>query len=166
MKQSAGILLFKVTKDGCRVLLAHPGGPIWGHKDSWTIPKGELDEAEDHLAAAFREFEEEVGITPPVGELIDLGTIKSGSKTNFIWAVEGMMDVSKFSSNTFTMEWPLRSGIIAEFPENDRAAWFDLATAKKKLFNGQVGFIDRLADHLHETTDQSDQPDSPQLTLL
>jgi predicted NUDIX family NTP pyrophosphohydrolase len=120
MKPSAGILVFKPNKDndGYLVLLAHPGGPLWGHKHKWTLPKGVLDENEDHLVAAYREFEEEIGMLPPSGKLIDLGSIKDGAKTNFIWAIEGDIDLENFSCNTFTMEWPLHSGIMGEFPEN------------------------------------------------
>jgi predicted NUDIX family NTP pyrophosphohydrolase len=153
MKPSAGILVFKPNKDndGYLVLLAHPGGPLWGHKHKWTLPKGVLDENEDHLVAAYREFEEEIGMLPPRGKLIDLGSIKDGAKTNFIWAIEGDIDLENFSCNTFTMEWPLHSGIMGEFPENDRAEWFTMEAARQKLFTGQVGFIDRLAEQLGVT---------------
>jgi predicted NUDIX family NTP pyrophosphohydrolase len=151
MKQSAGILVYKRHKHDILVLLAHPAGPIWGHKDSWTIPKGELDEDEDHITAAKREFLEEVGLPTPEGELIDLGIHKASGKTNFIWAVKGDIDVSKFSCNSFTMEWPPRSGQLQEFLENDKVAWFPLAKAKNKLFANQAIFIDRLADHLGAT---------------
>jgi predicted NUDIX family NTP pyrophosphohydrolase len=153
MSQSAGIIVCKPSDDGYLVLLAHPAGPLWGHKDKWSIPKGRLESGEDHRTAAFREFEEEIGMPPPNGALIDLGSIKSGSITNFVWAVEGDIDLDKFSCNTFTMEWPPNSGVQAEFPENDRAAWFDLDTAKTKLYIGQIGFIDRLAAHLHTEDD-------------
>ena len=163
MKEAAGILVFRRQATGVKVLLVHPGGPLWGHKDSWSIPKGELDEGEEHLIAARREFEEEVGVTVPAGELLDLGSVKqSNGKVNFIWAVEGDVDLAKFHCNTFTMEWPPKSGIMAEFPENDRAGWFDLATANRKLFKHQLTFIDRLAEHLHV-----DVPtDSEQQSLL
>jgi predicted NUDIX family NTP pyrophosphohydrolase len=148
MVQTAGILLFKADSAGYQVLLVHPGGPLWGHKDIWELPKGLVDAGEDVQAAAYREFEEEVGMTPPPGPLIDLGSIKSGNKLNFIWALEGDVNLQQFHSNLFTMEWPPHSGVVAEFPETDRAAWFDFATAKQKLFKSQVGFIDRLAAHL------------------
>ncbi|MDB5185243.1 MAG: mismatch repair protein MutT [Candidatus Saccharibacteria bacterium] len=148
-KQAAGILVFRVVDAVTEVLLVHLGGPIWGHQDWWSIPKGELEPSEDHLAAAYREFEEEVGMPPPAGELIELGeVVQPGGKRNFIWAVEGTLDLADFSCNTFTMEWPPRSGVIAEFPENDRAEWFDLDSARRKLFPHQVAFIDRLAAHL------------------
>ena len=155
MKISAGILVYKHVGESVEVLLAHPAGPIWGHKDFWTIPKGELDEDEDHISAAKREFLEEVGVPVPAGELIDLATSKGSSgKINFIWAVEGEIDVTKFSCNTFTIEWPPKSGIIEEHLENDRAEWFPLATAQAKIFKNQAIFIDRLANHLGVVTAQ------------
>ena len=148
-KYSAGILLFKRQDDRVKVLLVHPAGPLWAHKDKWLLPKGEVDERdEDHLAAAKREFLEETGSPVPEGELIDLGEAKGGSKTNHIWTVEGEFDTETFTCNTFTMEWPPKSGNIQEFPECDRAEWFDLPTAKEKLFKSQNVFIDRLAEHL------------------
>ncbi len=148
MKQSAGILVFRHESGSVEVLLVHPAGPIWGHKDFWSIPKGELDNDEDHLAAAEREFLEEVGLEVPKGVLIDLGSAKATNKTNFIWAVEGEIDVTRFQCNDFTMEWPPKSGQMQQFPENDKAAWFRLEAAKTKLFQNQTVFIDRLADHL------------------
>ncbi len=160
-KQSAGILVFRRTKDDVEVLLVHPAGPIWGKRDVWSIPKGELDEDEDHLTAAFREFEEEVGMKLQRDNLVDLGSSRQSSgKTNFIWALEANPDLMQFHCETFTMEWPPKSGNLQEFPENDRADWFDLATAKQKLFKAQIGFIDRLAEKLQveippEPTQQS-----------
>lgn len=149
MKQSAGLLVFRRSADRAEVLLVHPAGPIYGHKDTWSIPKGELDGDENHLAAAYREFEEEVGVVPPTGELIDLGTHKqTNGKLNFIWAVQGDIDVTQFSSNNFTMEWPPKTGQIQEFPENDRAAWFDIVAARPKIFASQGVFIYRLIAHL------------------
>lgn len=165
-KESAGILVFKHVPEGVRLLLVHPAGPFWAHKDTWSIPKGELDESEDHQTAAYREFKEEVGITlDPTLPLIDLGTSKqSNGKVNYIWSVETEVDLSQFSCNTFTMEWPPRSGTLQEFPENDRADWFDLVTAKRKLFKNQIVFIERLAEHLGETIDDTDV--NPQQSLL
>jgi len=149
MKRSAGILVFRRSDASVELLLAHPGGPIWGKRDVWSIPKGELDENEQLEAAARREFEEEIGLAVPAGELIDLGSAKqSGGKTNFVWAVEGDIDLAKFSCNTFTMEWPPKSGQFQEFPENDRAAWFAPELAVQKLFPAQVVFIERLAEKL------------------
>jgi len=149
MTQSAGFLVFKRNGASVEVLLAHPGGPIWGHKDFWSIPKGELDEDEDHLAAARREFEEEIGLPVPEGKLLDLGSAKgSGGKVNFVWAVEGDIDLSQFHCNTFTMEWPPRSGRMQEYPENDRAGWFTLPVGRAKVFENQAVFLDRLAKEL------------------
>jgi predicted NUDIX family NTP pyrophosphohydrolase len=143
--------MYKRERGEFMVLLAHPAGPVWGHKDIWTIPKGELDEGEDHIVAAKREFEEEVGLPVPEGALVDLGIHKVGNKTNFIWAVEGDIDVTKFTCNTFTMEWPPRSGVVQEFLENDRAEWFDLPVAQGKIFTNQVVFLQRLAKYLAVT---------------
>lgn len=150
-KHSAGLLVFRRNADSVEVLLVHPGGPFWARKDSWSIPKGELEEDEELQSAAAREFTEETGFPPPAGELIGLGEARQGSKLNSIWAVEGDVDLKQFKSNTFTMEWPPKSGQEAEFPENDRAAWFDLATARTKLFKYQTAFLDRLAEALQVT---------------
>jgi predicted NUDIX family NTP pyrophosphohydrolase len=147
-KQSAGLLVYKRQGGELRVLLVHPGGPIWAHRDLWSIPKGELDEDEDHLKAAYREFKEEVGVDAPKGEPIELGSAKAGNKVNYIWALEGDVDVNKFSCNTFTMEWPPKSGKMQEFPECDRAEWFDIGAAKTKVFEAQVFFLDSLVQHL------------------
>lgn len=148
MKESAGILVFRRKHENIEVLLVHPGGPIWGKRDRWSIPKGELDENEDRLQAAYREFEEELGSPPPAGEPLELGSAKVGSKVNRIWAIEGDFELSGFKCNTFTMEWPPRSGHLQEFPECDRAAWFDPVTARQKLYESQVIFLDNLARHL------------------
>lgn len=147
--EAAGLLVFKRNGDKVQVLLTHPGGPLWSKKDVWSIPKGELDDGEDYRQAAFREFEEELNAKPPKGELIDLGTAKQTHKTNFIWAIEGDVDLANFKSNTFTMEWPPKSGKLQEFPENDRAAWLDMNEAKYKVFKVQQIFFDRLAEQLN-----------------
>jgi predicted NUDIX family NTP pyrophosphohydrolase len=151
-KLSAGLLLFDEHPDsGVRVMLAHMGGPFWARKDAgaWSIPKGEHDLDEDPLAAARREFAEELGVAPPSGELIDLGEIKQrGGKRVRAWAVRAYLDVSDITSNTFEMEWPRGSGRTQHFPEIDRAEWFDLATARSKLVQGQVAFLDVLSDRL------------------
>ncbi|HSX46690.1 MAG TPA: NUDIX domain-containing protein [Patescibacteria group bacterium] len=148
-KQSAGIWPFRRREGQLEVLLLHLAGPIWGHKDTWSIPKGELTGDEDHMAAAKREFEEELGILPPAGDYIDLGELPQSDKTNYIWAVEAEIDVDQLALlDTFTMEWPPKSGQQAEFLENDRAAWFDLPTAKTKMFKSQVPYVDRLAAKL------------------
>jgi predicted NUDIX family NTP pyrophosphohydrolase len=133
------------------VLLAHPGGPYYVRKDDgvWTVPKGELEGDEDPLAAAVREFTEEMGSPPPAGELVALGEARQRSgKINLVWAVEGDFDVTGVRSNTFPMEWPPRSGRTVQVEEIDRAEWFDLATARVKIRKAQLPFLDRLAEGL------------------
>jgi predicted NUDIX family NTP pyrophosphohydrolase len=146
-KQSAGLLLFRRRDDGIEVFLVHPGGPFWAKKDAgaWSIPKGEYEDGEDPLAAASREFAEETGITPQ-GEPLPLGEIKqAGGKLVKAWALEGDGDASRVKSNTFSMEWPPKSGKMREFPEIDRAGWFTLDEARLKLLPAQAEFINRLA---------------------
>ncbi len=150
--RSAGILLYRrgsSASAGLEVLLAHPGGPLWARRDAgaWSIPKGELDEGEEPLTAARREFAEELGSPPPDGEAIELGEVrlKSGKRV-LAWALAGDLDATRIVSNTFAMQWPPRSGQMAEFPEVDRAQWFGLATAREKLNPAQAAFVDRLAD--------------------
>ncbi|MGB6058507.1 MAG: NUDIX domain-containing protein [Microthrixaceae bacterium] len=150
-ERSAGILLFKSTAEGIRVLAVHPGGPFWRNKDegAWSIPKGEYGPDEDPFAAACREFQEELGTEPPSGPAIDLGAIRQAAgKLVTAWAVEGDLDVSNIRCNEFEMEWPPRSGKLQSFPEVDRAEWFDLAEAAVRLNRAQVTFLERLADHL------------------
>jgi predicted NUDIX family NTP pyrophosphohydrolase len=146
-KTSAGILVFRRSpQQTLEVLLAHPGGPFWAKKDdgAWTIPKGELGDSEDPLLAARREFEEEMG-QPIDGEFIPLGEVtQAGGKRVIAWAIEGDFDPARLKSNLFTTEWPPRSGQTQAFPEVDRAAWFDPATARRKILKGQLPFIDRL----------------------
>jgi len=145
---SAGLLLYR-TRDGIReVLLAHPGGPFWAKRDdgAWSIPKGEVDEGEDPYAAARREFAEELGAVPPDGDPLPLGEVRLKSRKRVVaWALEGDFDPDQLVSMTFEMEWPPRSGRTATFPEVDRAAWFDLETARVKLNAGQVPLLDALA---------------------
>jgi predicted NUDIX family NTP pyrophosphohydrolase len=136
-------------RDGVReVLLVHPGGPYWARKDegAWSIPKGEYED-DDPRACALREFEEELGTPLPAdAELIELGAVKLKSgKQITAFAVEGDLDADAITSNTFTMEWPPRSGRTQEFPEVDRAGWFDLAHAREKLNPAQAEFLVRLA---------------------
>jgi predicted NUDIX family NTP pyrophosphohydrolase len=147
-KRSAGILLHRRGSNGEReVLLVHPGGPFWAKKDAgvWSIPKGEYDDSEDAQAAALREFAEEIGAPPPDGDLVALGEIRQRSgKTVVAWALEGDADADAVRSNTFTMEWPPRSGSMREFPEIDRAGWFGLDEAREKILPAQAPLLDRL----------------------
>jgi predicted NUDIX family NTP pyrophosphohydrolase len=150
-ERSAGILLYRVTADGPEVLLVHPGGPFWAKRDAgaWSIPKGELAAGEDPRAGAIREFAEELGSSPPEGELADLGECRQrGGKVVIAFAVEGDLDSGRVHSNTFELEWPPRSGRCQEFPEIDRAGWFPLEQAREKLLGAQTAFIDRLVEHL------------------
>lgn len=154
MKYSAGVLLFRRAPE-VRVLLGHMGGPLWARKDAgaWSIPKGEYEpETEDSLVAARREFTEELGLPVPDGDWIALGEVSYGSgrgkKQVLVWALEGDLDPEQVVPGTFEMEWPPRSGQLREFPEIDRAEWFDLATAHEKLGKGQRPFLQRLAEHL------------------
>lgn len=148
MKLSAGILVYRrVAEPTVEVLLVHPGGPIWASKDAaaWSIPKGEYQPEEAPLAAAVREFGEELGCAVPTGELLALGELRqSSSKWVSAWAVEGDLDTTALRSNTFEMEWPPRSGQLQQFPEVDRAEWFTVELAAVKLHKGQVPFLDRL----------------------
>lgn len=156
-KTSAGLLLWRRPDGGpVEVLLAHPGGPFFARKDdgSWSVPKGEYEPGEEPLAAAYREFTEELGVAPPDGDPVPLGVAPSpGGKVNTAWALEGDLDPADARSNTFRMEWPPRSGRQQEFPEIDRVAWFDLPTARTKLFTSQHPFLDRLAEHLGVSVD-------------
>jgi predicted NUDIX family NTP pyrophosphohydrolase len=150
-KRSAGILLYRMAGGAPEVLLVHPGGPFWARKDagSWSIPKGEYGDDEDPRACALREFEEETGTALPPGDLIDLGDVKQKSgKVVTAWAVEGDLDAEAVRSNTFTMEWPPRSGRTTEFPEIDRAGWFTADEAREKLVSAQAGFVERLLERL------------------
>jgi predicted NUDIX family NTP pyrophosphohydrolase len=150
--RSAGLLLFRrASPAAVEVMLAHMGGPFWAGKDrgAWSIPKGEHEPGEDALAAARREFVEELGHDVPAGETLELGEVThAGGKRIRAWALEGDIDVSQITSNTFEMEWPPRSGRRRRFPEIDRAGWFDLDTARGKLVKGQVPLLDMLAARL------------------
>jgi predicted NUDIX family NTP pyrophosphohydrolase len=149
-KVSAGILLFRRDPTGLQVMLVHPGGPFWAKKDagSWSIPKGLADEGEDLLEAAKREFLEETGAVVE-GEFLDLGAHKQpGGKTIVAWAHEGDFDPGSLTSNMFTLEWPPRSGRMAQFPEVDRAAWFSIDEALEKTTKGQTPIIEALAERL------------------
>ena len=145
-QRSAGILLYRHRDDALEVFLAHPGGPFWARKDlgAWTIPKGLIDDGEDPLEAAKREFREEIGVEVR-GVFRALNPIRQkGGKVVLAWAVEGECDPAKLRSNTFTMEWPPKSGKQAEFPEVDRAAWFAIGEAKEKILPSQLPLLDEL----------------------
>ena len=146
-KRSAGILLYRRRSGQVEVLLVHLGGPFWSKKDhgAWFIPKGELEAGEDPLQAARREFREELGSEPPEGEPLALGTVKNKSgKLIYAWALEGDLELATFQSNTFTLEWPPRSGQTREFPEIDRAAFFELPDAEQKLHQAELPLLERL----------------------
>lgn len=147
---SAGILLYRLREGNCEVFLVHPGGPYWRGKEAgaWSIPKGELEEDDDPLAAAQREFHEETG-TRIGGNFVALKPLKQPSgKLVYAWAVRGDIDASSITSNTFSMEWPPRSGRQQEFPEVDRGGWFDIAAARQKILPGQRGFLVDLQEQL------------------
>jgi predicted NUDIX family NTP pyrophosphohydrolase len=152
-KRSAGILLHRTTPEGgVELLIGHMGGPLWATKDehAWSIPKGEPEPDEELFAAAQREFTEELGFAPPQVEFVGLGEARqSNGKVVSVWAGAGDFDVSTLRPGTFTMQWPPRSGRIAEFPEIDRVAWVAPEEARAKLVKGQAVFVDRLLGHLH-----------------
>lgn len=150
-KQSAGLLLYRERAGAPEVLLVHPGGPFWEKKDLgvWSIPKGEYEEGEDPRACAIREFEEELGVPPPTGASTELGsTRQAGDKLVRAWAGEGDLDPAGVRSNTFTLEWPPRSGVMREFPEVDRAEWFALGEARRRINPAQAVFLERLRELL------------------
>lgn len=152
-------------KDGQpEVLLAHMGGPFHAKKDDghWSIPKGLVEEGEDPLAAAKREFSEELGLQVPEGEFIELGSVdQHNNKTVTAWAIEADIDTSNINSNTFEMEWPPRSGRQQQFPEIDRAGWFGLPEASRKVIRGQGDIFAKLADLLHIPFGSEEIPDPP-----
>jgi predicted NUDIX family NTP pyrophosphohydrolase len=153
-RKSAGLLPFRETSGRLEVLLVHPGGPFWAKKDegAWSIPKGEFEEGEDPLAAARREFEEETGFRAE-GEAIPLEPLRQpGGKLVYAWAVRQDLDPSGIRSNTFTMEWPPKSGRYQEFPEVDRAAWFTIDAARKKILKGQAVFLSQLQEKLEKAS--------------
>ena len=148
MKRSAGIVLYRRTAAGdVEVLLGHMGGPFWARKDAraWTIPKGEYELDEDPFVAACREFEEELGVAVPTGDLVDLGEVRQvGGKVVRAWAVQGDLDADDIVSNTFELEWPPRSGRFQVFPEIDRAAWMSVESARTAIIEAQRLLLDRL----------------------
>jgi predicted NUDIX family NTP pyrophosphohydrolase len=149
-KESAGVLLFRGGAAVPELLLVHPGGPFWARKDlgAWTIPKGEPEVGEDLRRCALRELGEELGpAAPPLaaGDLIELGSVRQrGGKVVHAWAAEGEFDPAALSSNSFQLEWPPRSGRLREFPEVDRAEWFDPSEACRKILPAQAKLIERL----------------------
>jgi len=148
---SSGLLLFRRREGRLEVLLVHPGGPFWRRRDAggWSLPKGEHEPNENSLSAARREFAEELGLPPPAGEAIELGAVKQPSgKLIHAWALAADIDVSQIQSNSFELEWPRGSGELRLFPEVDRAAWFDLATAREKLIAGQRPLLDLLLERV------------------
>ena len=148
MKKSAGILLYRFYKGDIQVFLVHPGGPFFKNKDlgSWTIPKGEIEENENLLVAATREFHEETGILL-TGSFIELKPVKLKSgKLVYAWALEGDLDEKKVRCNTFTMEWPPKSGKFAEFPEIDKGEWFHTTKAFEKIIPAQLSLIEQLLE--------------------
>ncbi|HEV2726867.1 MAG TPA: NUDIX domain-containing protein [Solirubrobacterales bacterium] len=153
IKRSAAILLFRRNGDEVEFLLVHPGGPFWKKKDegAWSIPKGQIESEEEPRACAIRELEEELGPAPELDteQLIELGAIRQrAGKVVEAWAAEADFDPATLDSNTFSMEWPPRSGSQQEFPEVDRAEWFDLVTARGKILPAQAEFLDRLSEEL------------------
>jgi predicted NUDIX family NTP pyrophosphohydrolase len=150
-RRSAGIVLHRRRGDQLEVLLVHPGGPLWARRDegAWSIPKGEYLDGEEPLAAARREFEEELGSAPPPGEVADLGEVRQKSG-KFVrgWALAGDLDPDTVVSNTFELQWPPGSGKRIEVPEVDRAEWFGLDAAREKINPAQAALLDRLAELL------------------
>ena len=145
-KNSAGILLHRLRGSGIEVFLVHPGGPFWATKDAgaWSIPKGEFEAGEDPLEAAKREFKEETGFAV-AGNFIELTPVKQpGGKVVYAWAVMGDCEADSIKSNTFSLEWPPRSGKRKEFPEVDRAGWFTPEVAREKILKGQLNFLEEL----------------------
>jgi len=150
-KVSAGLLMYRFRNGKIEFFLVHPGGPLWEKKDIgvWSIPKGIVEEGEDMFEAAKREFEEETGLKIKSSKFIPLSPIKLKSgKIVYAWAFEGECDPCTIKSNTFQMQWPPRSGQTKEFPEIDRAGWFSVEEARRKLNPAQIAFIDELLKKL------------------
>ena len=149
---SAGLLLYRQrAPSGLEVLLVHPGGPLWARKDdgAWSIPKGEYDDGDDPATRAEEEFSEELGTVAPPGARLDLGEVRqAGGKRVRAWAVHGDLDTAATSSNLFEMEWPPRSGQRRSFPEVDKAQWFTLDEARRKILAGQLPLLERLEARL------------------
>jgi predicted NUDIX family NTP pyrophosphohydrolase len=156
-KKTAGLLLYRIRNSAIEVFLVHPGGPFWAKKDegAWSIPKGEFADDEQPLSAAKREFQEETGFSME-GNFMALAPLKQRSgKLVYAWALEGDCDAGAIKSNLFSMEWPPRSGKRQEYPEVDRASWFTLESAKRRIVPGQIAFLEELQQML-----DSDAPTS------
>jgi predicted NUDIX family NTP pyrophosphohydrolase len=152
-KRSAGILLYRRNGGETQFLLVHPGGPFWAKKDAgaWSIPKGQIENGEESRACAIRELGEELGPAPALDpeQLLELGSIRQrAGKLVEAWAAEAEFDPGSLASNTFTLEWPPRSGTEREFPEVDQAEWFDLETARERIIPAQSELLDRLLELL------------------
>ena len=148
MVDSAGILLHRGGPTAREVLLGHLGGPFWTkrHEGAWSIPKGVVEEGESVLDAARREFAEELGVAVPAGDLVPLGSVRQSKKIVHVWALAADLDPDTIVPGEFETEWPPRSGTMASFPELDRVAWFDLATAAEVVITAQRVFLERLAE--------------------
>lgn len=156
-KVSAGLLLFRTRGAAVEVLIAHMGGPFWARRDdgAWTVPKGLIEPAEDPLAAAHREFEEEMGSPAPEGPYVELGEItQSSGKVVYAWGVEGDFDTEALRSNTMQVEWPPRSGNLREYPEIDRAEWVRPDEIGDRLIKGQAALVERLVAALDRLPDR------------
>ena len=150
-KKSAGILLYKIKNNEPFFFLVHPGGPFWKKKElhAWSIPKGEIENNEDPFRTALREFYEETGKQMAPNKAIPLSPIQQkGGKTVYAWAIEGDLDPNDIKSNTLQMEWPPKTGKIIEFPEVDKAGWFNISEAKNKINPAQYALIEELVDLL------------------
>lgn len=150
-KRSAGLLVYRIDDAGLQVLLGHMGGPFFARRGAgaWTIPKGEYGPEEEPLAAARREFTEELGLPAPGGPLIDLGSVRqSGGKVVRAWAVRGEIDPNAVRPGTFDMVWPPGSGVLQSFPELDRVDWLTVAEAGTLLVGAQTAFLSRLVHYL------------------
>jgi predicted NUDIX family NTP pyrophosphohydrolase len=163
-KHSAGILLFRRGGGEVEFLLIHPGGPFWRRKDAgaWSIPKGQIEDEEEPRACAIRELEEELGPAPELDpeQLIELGSIRQrAGKVVDAWAAEADFDPATLDSNTFSMEWPPRSGNEQEFPEVDRAGWFGLEAARAKILPAQAELLDRLLERLESDDGERGVPE-------
>jgi predicted NUDIX family NTP pyrophosphohydrolase len=159
VKQSAGILMYKIEGGELRVLLVHPGGPLFTKRDAgwWSIPKGEYTDDEDAVVAAVRELREETGAEIDTSRLVALGSVRQkGGKVVTAWAVEADFDVTTLVSNLFELEWPPRSGVRQGYPEVDRGEWFGPDEARQKINSAQAAFIDRLAAWLAEGGDAAE----------